>query len=63
MSNRPAQEENTDKSDAALSWSRTKQTLLDLIIPILPSFHTDKSILKGEPALTIMKIRVVWVVV
>lgn len=63
MSNRPAWEDNIDNSEAALSWSRSKRTLLDLIIAITPSFHTDKSILKGELALTIMKIEVVWIVV
>lgn len=62
MSNRPARE-NIDRSDSSPSWSRTKQTLLDLITPITPSFRTDKSILKGELALTVMKIRVIWIVV
>lgn len=58
MSNRPAQEESIDGSDAALSWSRIKQTL-HLILPITLSFCTDKSILKGELACTVMKIRVI----
>lgn len=38
-------------------------SLLDLIIPIMPTFHTDKPILKGELAWTIMKIRVICVIV
>lgn len=38
-------------------------SLPDLSIPTMPTFHTDKSILKGELVWTIMEIRVIWVVV
>lgn len=58
MSNRPVQEENVDKSDGYSVMERYQADSI-LVVLITPSIQGDKSILKGELAWTIMKIRVI----
>lgn len=57
MSNRPVQEENVDKSDG---YSVMEQYQAESILVLITlSIQGDKSILKGDLAWTIMKIRVI----